>query len=98
MFIYDTIKLKELRIKRIMWKMQFHHYLWHNEGGGMETNMERTIVIYKSKYGATDKYAAWIGEELDCPVVELGSFDKKMIDDYYAYLKAFLCLLKNINK
>ena len=44
--------------------------------------MERTIVIYKSKYGATDKYAAWIGEELNCPVVELGDFDKKTIDNY----------------
>ena len=44
--------------------------------------MERTIVIYKSKYGATDRYAAWIGEELDCPVVELENFDKKSIDNY----------------
>ena len=44
--------------------------------------MERTIVIYKSKYGATDRYAAWIGEELECPVVELESFDKNSIDEY----------------
>ena len=50
--------------------------------GGTEISMERTIVIYKSKYGATDRYAAWIGEELDCPVVELENFDKKSIDEY----------------
>ena len=32
------------------------------------------VVIYKSKYGATKTYAAWIGEELGCPV-----FDAKNI-------------------
>ena len=26
--------------------------------------MQRSIVIYKSKYGATEKYAGWIAEEL----------------------------------
>ena len=25
-----------------------------------------TIVVYKSKYGATKQYAQWIGEALDC--------------------------------
>ena len=27
-----------------------------------------TIVIYKTKYGATKKYAEWIAEELNCEV------------------------------
>jgi len=44
--------------------------------------MERTIVIYKSKYGATDRYAKWISEELDCPMVELSDFKKKEIENY----------------
>jgi len=44
--------------------------------------MERTIVIYKSKYGATDRYAKWIAEDLECPGVEVGSFNKKDIDKY----------------
>ena len=32
--------------------------------------MNSTIVIYKSKYGSTEKYARWIGEELGCEVRE----------------------------
>lgn len=39
--------------------------------------MEKTIVIYKSKHGSTQKYAQWIGEELDCPVVKAEKFLKK---------------------
>ena len=39
--------------------------------------MDRTIVIYKSKYGATEKYAQWIGQELDCPVVSADDFGSK---------------------
>lgn len=33
----------------------------------------KTIVIYKSKYGATRVYAQWIGEELSCPVIDAKS-------------------------
>ena len=44
--------------------------------------MERTIVIYKTKYGATERYARWIGEELDCPVVPADDFNKKDFDFY----------------
>ena len=29
-----------------------------------------TIVVYKSKYGATKKYAEWIAEELKCKMIE----------------------------
>lgn len=28
-----------------------------------------TVVVYKTKYGSTGKYAEWIGEELGCRVV-----------------------------
>ena len=29
-----------------------------------------TIVIYKTKYGGTKKYAEWIAEELGCDTVD----------------------------
>ncbi len=32
--------------------------------------MDRVIVLYSSKYGATRKYARWLAEELECRVVE----------------------------
>ena len=44
--------------------------------------MERTVVIFKSKYGATEKYARWIGEELDCPVFSFDDFSKDKLNDY----------------
>ena len=44
--------------------------------------MERTVVIYKTKYGATERYAKWIGEELDCPVISADDFNKKDFDLY----------------
>ena len=43
------------------------------------------IVIYKGKYGATEQYARWIGEELSLPVVD--SKDIKENDlSYYDFL------------
>lgn len=39
--------------------------------------MEKTVVIYKSKHGSTEKYARWIGEELSCPVVSTKEFSRK---------------------
>lgn len=44
--------------------------------------MEKTIVIYANKYGSTEKYAHWIGEELDCPVIELSKATRSGLDDY----------------
>ena len=44
--------------------------------------MDKTIVIYKSKHGSTKKYAEWIGEELNCPVVAEQDFSKKDFDNY----------------
>ena len=29
-----------------------------------------TVVVYRSKYGATKKYAEWIAEELNCKTIE----------------------------
>ena len=44
--------------------------------------MQRTVVVYTSKYGATEKYARWIGEELDCHVFSLDKFSKGQLDNY----------------
>ncbi len=32
--------------------------------------MNKTIVLYQSKYGATEKYAQWLAEELTCDLME----------------------------
>ena len=44
--------------------------------------MDRTVVIYKSKHGSTKQYAQWIGEELDCPVIDVKDFNKKDFNNY----------------
>lgn len=41
-----------------------------------------TIVIYKTKYGATKKYADWIAEELNCEAVDA---KKITVDDIMKY-------------
>lgn len=46
-----------------------------------EENM-KAIVIYKSKTGFTEKYAGWIGEELQCEVKDLKDLDLKEISEY----------------
>lgn len=44
--------------------------------------MEKTIVIYKSKYGASAQYAAWIAEELGCRAVSIDEFKKNDLKNY----------------
>ena len=41
--------------------------------------MNSTLVIYKSKYGATKKYADMLGEELKCDIVDAGDFRASML-------------------
>lgn len=70
--------------------------------------MEKTVVIYKTKYGATKRYADWIGEELNCPVISADDFNKKDFDlyDNIIYgggvhaggLKGFDLIKKNIRR
>lgn len=42
----------------------------------------KNIVIYESRYGSTEKYAKWIGEELKCKVSKI---DDIKIDDLLNY-------------
>lgn len=44
--------------------------------------MEKTIVIYKSKYGAAAQYAEWIAEELGCRAVSIDEFKKNDLKNY----------------
>ena len=41
-----------------------------------------TIVIYKSKYGSTKKYAEWISEELDCRMAEAKEIKPDILSEY----------------
>lgn len=36
--------------------------------------MNKTVVIYESKYGSTRRYAQWIAKELGCPLFERKKF------------------------
>lgn len=66
------------------------------------------IVVYKSKYGSTKKYAEWISEELNCPVYDVKNVkvtDLKQYDTViyggglYAEVIAGVNLItKNLNK
>jgi menaquinone-dependent protoporphyrinogen IX oxidase len=40
------------------------------------------VVIYKSKYGATQQYAQWIGAELNLPVFETEELDGVKLNSY----------------
>ena len=42
----------------------------------------KPVVIYKTKYGSTKSYAQWIGEELNCPVIDVKNVNVEDIDKY----------------
>lgn len=66
------------------------------------------IVVYESKYGSTERYAKWIGEELNCkvarisdvPIDELTKYDNIIFGGWVkaGSLNGFDKLSKNINK
>lgn len=35
------------------------------------------IILYKSKYGATEKYARWLSEETGFPAAEVARADRQ---------------------
>lgn len=41
-----------------------------------------TIVIYKSKYGTTKRYAEWIAEELGCAAIEASRIKPEDMENY----------------
>lgn len=44
--------------------------------------MSRIVVVYQSKYGATKKYAEWLGEELSCDLIETKKATVEQIEKY----------------
>ena len=44
--------------------------------------MEKTIVVYKSKYGTAEKYARWIAEELSCDIKSMDEIKARDLEDY----------------
>ncbi len=44
--------------------------------------MKKTLVLYKSKTGFSEKYARWIAEELDCDLAEFSAFDRSKLQNY----------------
>lgn len=44
--------------------------------------MNKTVVIYESKYGSTKRYAQWIAEKLRCPLFEKKDFNPQNFEKY----------------
>ena len=44
--------------------------------------MQKIIVIYKSKYGRSKKYARWISEKLECEYIDSNEFDANDLGIY----------------
>ena len=42
----------------------------------------KSIVVYESRYGSTEKYAKWIGEELNCKVAKISDTTTKDLLKY----------------
>lgn len=44
--------------------------------------MQKTLIIYKSETGFTQKYAKWLSNELSCDICDFKNFSKDKIDNY----------------
>lgn len=44
--------------------------------------MNKTVVIYKSKYGSIEKYAKWIAEDLSCDIYERSKVKPADLEPY----------------
>jgi len=44
--------------------------------------MERIVVVYKSKYGKTKRYAEWIAETLNAPLFESTGIKPNQLNNY----------------
>lgn len=50
--------------------------------------MKRILVIYKSKYGSTGEYALNIANKLNADVIEMGQWNKKIVEGYDIFIFA----------
>ncbi len=44
--------------------------------------MSKAVVLYQSKYGATQKYAQWLAEALGCSLVETKQATREQVREY----------------
>ncbi len=44
--------------------------------------MLNAVVIYRSKYGSTKRYAEWIAEELNADIFAVSEFDVSKLENY----------------
>lgn len=44
--------------------------------------MNKIVVVYESKYGATEKYAKWMSKELSCDLFERKKVTSKILECY----------------
>lgn len=44
--------------------------------------MSNIVVVYKSKYGSTEKYAKWIAEELSADIFRANQINLKKLEKY----------------
>ena len=47
-----------------------------------DSKMDQILVLYKSKYGATKKYAAMLQKELSCEILDIKDFKKAVLTGY----------------
>jgi len=48
--------------------------------------MNKTVVVYNSKYGYTKQYAQWLAEELNADMFNGKELKKNMLNDYSTVL------------
>lgn len=44
--------------------------------------MKKTVVVYKSKYGSTEKYATWIAEAVDADLIKMDDIKISTLKNY----------------
>ena len=44
--------------------------------------MSNIVVVYKSKYGSTEKYAKWIAEALSADIFKSNKIKPDMLENY----------------
>jgi menaquinone-dependent protoporphyrinogen IX oxidase len=64
---------------------------------GMGLNMKKTVVIYKSKGGSTQKYAQWIAQETQADLIEASTFEPSQLQKYDVIIYGGGIYASNIN-
>lgn len=53
-----------------------------NTTSAIKNDVNKTVVIYESKYGSTRRYARWIAEALGCPLFEKKNCRPQDLEQY----------------